>query len=149
MEQKNLLPKRKVGIDMYDPALRLNFLKMGYCNPATMAALDSLVPVPTGHVAFALLSGTEILVEWVDKRVEGAVPVHRYPNERTGSFSFTPVLARYPSLKVRSGRIRRIPFRIDELPSGKRFVLELAKCEVILSERARRRLEEAMKRENR
>jgi hypothetical protein len=128
----------------YTPGLRVNFLKSGYANPVTFEALVSTATgVPTKHVAFEPLSTTEIAIRWVEKGTPGAVAVQRAGNARTASFSFLPVLDIAPGLEVESGYIQVIPYRIDEAPEGKRFVLELAKAEVVLSQSRERKIMKA------
>jgi hypothetical protein len=130
------LVAQQIWQERVDRALRLNTYNQLYANPVVMAALDATCTRRTAkHLLYDQLSETEVALHWVEKGTEGALSVKRQGN--SGLFSFGIVLALYPALHVPRGRIRRIPYRVDETPEGALFVLELDRTEVVLSKRRR------------
>jgi hypothetical protein len=138
MQINRLLVADQIRFQGYEEAMHLTARNQLYANPAAMAALESTCPrVAAKCLAFDQRAETEIAIHWVEKGTLGSHPISRRENERTGLFSFGPVLALYPALKVSRGWVRRIPYRIDPTPEGKLFVLDLAQSDVIPSQRRR------------
>jgi hypothetical protein len=128
------LVAQQIRQERVDRALRLNAQSQLYANPVVMAALDATCTRRTAkHLLYDQLSETEVALHWVEKGTEGALAVKRQGN--CGLFAFGTVLALYPALHVPRGRIRRIPYRVDETPEGALFVLALDRTEVVLSRR--------------
>jgi hypothetical protein len=138
-EGSKFLVAQQIKNEMSDHALRINASNQVYCNPATTADLDSTAAtVPSLHVAYRPISETKFEILWVPQGTPGAVEVTRSSNQTTLSFSFAPVLALYPGLKVEKRWIRRIPYTIETTAEGKRFVLDLEKDQVVQSSRRRK-----------
>jgi hypothetical protein len=133
-----LLVTDQIRFEGYEEALHLTARNQLYANPAAMAALESTCPrLAAKCVAYDERSETEIAIHWVEKGTLGSHPVSRRENERTGLFTFGPVLALHPALKVARGWVRRIPYRIEPTPEGNLFILDLAQSDVIPSQRRR------------
>jgi hypothetical protein len=127
---------QQLRIELRPQVIRLNARHQAYANPHAMTALDATCTSrTTTHLLFDQWSETEIAIHWVEKETPGAVPIKR--QQQTGLFSFGPVVTLYPGLKVQRGRLRQIPFRLDESDEGSVFVLDLTNTEVILSSRGR------------
>lgn len=120
-----------IRLELFDPALRLMPNGQVYGNPLVMATLDATA-TPTGHLVFDRREGTLTALIWMKKGSPGAVPVRRRSAEgRTGQWSFGPILARHPALKVDPGWVRRFPFRVED----GLFLIDVAVNEVVPSQR--------------
>jgi hypothetical protein len=85
-----------------------------YCNARFVAALRETTGLKPRWVAFAPVPELKMAVEAAGRLVKGAVPVKWAPNEQGCMISFGPVLAEYELLAVAFGRIRKIPFVVED-----------------------------------
>lgn len=120
----------EIQLGLFDPALRLTKKGQVYANPLVMGALNGVASA-TGFLGYSLRGESTVILRWVQKGTRGAVKVRRKDGERTAIWSFGPVLALYPDLKVEKGYVRRFPFRVEE---GE-FLIDVTVNEVVLSKR--------------
>lgn len=131
---KPLIPEQ-LRLESYDPQLHLNHSGELYANPVATAALDATGLSPTDLLLFDQIAETEVALHWVPRGTKGARKVRRPKSGNTASFSASPILLLFPRLRVPAGRIRLIPFRIDQTEEGAMFVMEINKEESITSSR--------------
>lgn len=129
-----LIPEQ-LRLDSYGPKLHLNHSGELYANPAATAALDSSGLSPTDWLLFDQIAETEVALHWVPRGTTGARKVRRPKSGNTATFSASPLLLLFPRLRVPAGRIRVIPFRIDQTEEGRLFVMEVDKEENVPSSR--------------
>lgn len=124
----------QIRLEAFPLSLRLNHGGELYANPAVTISLDATGKIITNFLLFDEHNLNEFALHWVPKRA-GAVKTRRSKSGSTLTFSATPLLLRRPDLRVEAGRIRLLPFRIDQTDEGALFVLDLTKEENIPSSR--------------
>lgn len=134
MEPINPVIADALRFDRYDPALRVSARGQAYANPVVWAALESIA-TPTGYLVYDQRSETEFALIWVKRGTRGAVKVTHREGERTATFSFGPMLALIPALRVQSGFIRLIPFRLQPVDRGVLLLLRILEEQVVPSTR--------------
>jgi hypothetical protein len=136
MEANNPLIPQQLWLDSFDPVLRLNTGGDLYANPRAAAALYGTAQSKTDWLLFDQIALNEFALLWVPKDTPGATKVRRPKSGNTFTFSARPLLLLRPILRVAVGRIRIIPYRIDQTEQGARFVIDVSKEDNIPSNRS-------------
>jgi hypothetical protein len=131
---KPLIPQQ-LWLESFDAVLRLNHSGELYANPRAALNLDGTAQFKTEWLLFDQIGQDDCALRWVPKGTAGQVKVRRPSQGNTLQFSAYPLLLERPVLRVAPGRIRIIPYRIDQTETGPLFVLDLSKEENIPSSR--------------
>lgn len=123
-----------IRFQFFDPALRVSARGQAYANPLVWGALESIA-TPTGRLVYDQRSETEFALLWVKQGTPGSVKVCKKETERTATFSFGPMLALVPALRVQRGFIRRLPFRLEPVEGGTLFLIDIKEEQVVPSSR--------------
>lgn len=124
MEANNPLNPHELYLNTFDPVLRLSHSGELYANPRAAVALEGTAQSKTDWLLFDQLSINEFALLWVPKR-DDAVKIRRHKSGSTFVLSARPLLLLRPDLRVEAGRIRVIPYRVDQTEAGARFVVDL------------------------
>lgn len=130
MEEIRPIILDEIQLGLFDPAVRLTAKGQLYGNPLVMGVLEKTAS-STGYLVFGRRGESTIVLQWSEKKAPGAVKVRRRNGERTATWTFGPVLALFPMLKVEKGYVRRFPFRVED---GK-LMFEVTGSEVVPSKR--------------
>jgi hypothetical protein len=129
----DLLNIEQTKLETFDAWVTQNSRHQLYFNPLALATFDKTVVTPTEAVGFKILSEKEVALFFVQPGSENSVPFKRSKNKRTGTCSFSPIVARRPYLRVPKGRQMRYPFRLDTPTNGTPvFVLIVANAKPAL-----------------
>lgn len=142
MEPQNPMVPEQARFELLDVALRVSSRGQAYANRRLMKAMDS-TDTPSAHMVYDRLDVAKVAVLYAKKSTPGAVPICRPKPEGAATFSFGPVLAFFPSLKVTKGMILQLPFHLEKTPKGTRLVLDLKEAQVVPSKRRGRKKEPA------
>lgn len=134
MEPINPVNADAIRFDRYEPALRISARGQAYANPLVWGALESIA-TPTGRLVYDQRSATEFALIWVKRGTRGSVAVSKKDGEQTATFSFGPMLALVPALRVQRGFIRLMPFRLEPVEGGTLFLIDITVELVVPSSR--------------
>jgi hypothetical protein len=131
---KPLIPQQ-LWLESFDAVLRLANNGQLYANPRAAADLDGTAQFKTEWLLFDQIGENRFALHWVPRGTAGHVKVLRPSEGNTLQFSALPLLLERPVLRVAPGRIRIIPYRIDQTENGPLFVLDVSREENVPSSR--------------
>lgn len=133
MEPINPVIAEDIRFGRHDPALRVSARGQAYANPLVWGALESIA-TPTGRLVYDQRSETEFALLWVKRGTRGSVTATAKGG--TATFSFGPVLAMVPALRVQRGYIRLVPFRLEQVGNFTLFLIDIKQEHVVPSSRS-------------
>lgn len=128
---RKYIVRKEIQLEEQQVEAKLNSQKRLRLNEKTCTVFKGSTAIPTNHVAFDPISETEVEVVFVEEGTPGAVKIQWNRAHTTATFSFGPVLALRPALKIEPGVVRIFQVRLDPSETGLgQFIITLSGSEV-------------------